>query len=159
MTIQFRTAVRADFDDICQLFSNEQELFWIYPRASYPFNSKQLAELADARRDLTVAVNNKRIVGFANLYDFEGGSHAFIGNLVVSQQFRGNGLGRGLVEYMTKLVKKKYALPEVRISVFSENTKALLLYASCGFVPYQVEQRQDFTGKRVAILHLRAELS
>ena len=153
--MQLREATEVDFENICHLFTSKQELFWIYPKGSYPFTPDQLRELNAVRRDLTVALHGDNIVGFANLYDFEPDSHVFIGNVVVAPEFRGKGLGRALVTHMSDLAKNKYSLPEVRISVFSDNIKAVLLYASFGFSPYKIEERRDYSGKRVALLHMK----
>ena len=158
-TMRLREASEADFEDICHLFTSEQELFWIYPKGSYPFTPDQLRELYAVRRDLTVALHDDNVVGFANLYDFEPGSHVFIGNVVVSPEYRGKGLGRTLVAHMIGLAKHKYSLPEVRISVFSDNTKALLLYSSFGFSPYKIEERKDYSGKRVALVHMTLKVN
>ena len=155
MAIRLREASEMDFEDICTLFVSEQELFWIYPKGRYPFTVEQLRGVAAVRRDLTVAVEGDRIVGFANLYDFKPQSHVFIGNVVIRPETRGKGLGRKLVAHMAGLARNKYALPEVRISVFSDNTKATLLYSSCGFSPYQIEERRDYSGKRVALIHMK----
>ena len=51
----------------------------------------------------------------------------------------------------------KYRLLEARISVFSDNTPALLLYSKLGFEPYQVEQRKNFNKDRVALLHMKMD--
>jgi ribosomal protein S18 acetylase RimI-like enzyme len=155
--MQIRDASEADIEDICRLFISEQELFWIFPKGRYPFTPDQLAELYAVRRDLTVATHEDEVVGFANLYDFKPGSHVFIGNVVVAREYRGRGLGRTLVAHMLCLIRNKYSLPQVRISVFSDNTRALLLYSSIGFSPYTIEERRDFSGKRVALVHMKLE--
>ena len=156
--MNIRPATEQDFAQICSLFTTEKELFWIYPKGSYPFTLEQLQHLMQVRRDLTVAEQDGRILGFANLYNYEAGKSVFIGNVVVDSKSRGQGLGRRLVAHMIDLATQKYALPEVRISVFNENTKALLLYSGFGFVPYEIEERTDFSGARVALIHMRLKL-
>jgi ribosomal protein S18 acetylase RimI-like enzyme len=153
--MQLRPANETDFEQICRLFTSEEELFWIYPCGRYPFTIDQLQHLSEIRRDLTVAEAQGVIVGFANLYDFAPAQHAFIGNVVVQTRFRGTGVGRSLVGHMLDLTREKYALPEARISVLSHNVKAVLLYSGFGFTPYQVEERRDFSGNRVALLHMK----
>jgi len=56
---------------------------------------------------------------------------------------------------MLEKAKNKFNLPEVRVSVFSENTRALLLYKSIGFIPYEVEERINTKSKRVALIHMK----
>ena len=49
----------------------------------------------------------------------------------------------------------KYALPEVHISVFSDNIPALLLYAGFGFIPYDIEEKTEPNGNRAALIHMK----
>jgi len=156
--MQIREAREQDFVQICTLFTSEEELFWIYPSGTYPFTMDQLRHLSEVRCDLTVAEEEGKILGFANLYKLEPGKWVFIGNVVVDRQCRGKGLGRKLVAYMLDLATNIYSLPEVKIAVFSDNTTALLLYSSFGFVPYEVEERPDFSGTRVALIHMSLNL-
>ena len=56
---------------------------------------------------------------------------------------------------MLDLAFRKHGLQEVHLSVFNQNTKALLLYSSFGFKPYGIEERRDHTNKKAALLHMR----
>jgi ribosomal protein S18 acetylase RimI-like enzyme len=58
---------------------------------------------------------------------------------------------------MVQLAFEKYRVPEVRISVFDSNVPALLLYGTLGFRPYDLEQRIDPEGNRVALIHMRLQ--
>ena len=151
----FRAASEADFDAICGLIPTQEELFRVYPRGSYPFTLDQLRHLFETRKAHTVTTDAGKITGFANLYDFSDNRRAFIGNVVVDKAYRGQGLGKCLVEYMIEQAFSSYDLDEVHISVFSDNTPALLLYSSLGFEPYAVEERLNYAGKRLALLHMR----
>lgn len=155
MTMLFREANQADSAAICRLIPTQEELFRVYPRGVYPFNVDQVRQLFEIRKALTVAIENDKIIGFANLYDLSEKQRAFIGNVVIDQAFRGQGIGRRLVEYMRDLAFSRYKLNEVHISVFSDNTPALLLYSSLGFKPYAIEERLNYAGKKVALLHLK----
>ena len=95
------------------------------------------------------------MIAFANLYDLVPGQHAFIGNVVVDTDYRGQGLGRNMVEYMLQKIYREYDLAEARISVFSENSAAVLLYTSLGFEPFAIEERLNPQGKRVALIHMQ----
>lgn len=152
---RFREATEDDFEDICKLVKTEEELFLVYPNGKYPFTVSQVKELSLIRKELTVAVEKNKIVGFANLYNYEPNNQAFIGNVIIDQSHRGKGLGKEIVSYMLNKAYEKYELPEVRISVFSENTAALLLYSSFGFVPYQIEERNTPAGNRTALIHMK----
>jgi len=153
--LKFRKATAEDFEGICRLIKSKEELFLVYPDGQYPFTVKQIIELSQVRKELTVAVNGNDIIGFANLYNYEHEKCAFIGNVVIDQIWRGKGLGKEIVQYMIDVSFKKLNLPEIKISVFSENTPAMLLYSGLGFVPYDIEQREDPGGRRVALVHMR----
>ncbi len=153
-TVIFRAAEEGDFPAVAALVQGAEELFRVYPRGSYPLTLEQLRTLAKVRSDLTVATVDGTVAGFANLYDLVPGERAFIGNVIVACTLRGKGLGRALLRHMIGLAFDKYRLPEVRISVFSDNTPALLLYTTLGFRPASIEERRDPQGARVALLHM-----
>ena len=155
MAMLFREATEADSAAICGLIPTREELFRVYPRGIYPFNVDQVRQLFEIRKALTVAIDNDKIIGFANLYDFSENQRAFIGNVVIDHAFRRKGIGRRLVEYMSDLAFSRYKLNEVHISVFSDNAPALLLYSSLGFQPYAIEERLNYAGVKVALLHLK----
>lgn len=153
--VEFRAAEADDFGAIAQLLSSREELFLVHPAGQYPFSVEQLVELSHTRKELTVAVCDGAVVGFANLYDIEPGRWGFIGNIVVSRTCRGRGLGRMLVKHMIQVGSDKYRLAQIRISVFSENVPALLLYTDLGFEPYAVDERRGPEGERRALVHMK----
>lgn len=150
-----REARHEDFTAICHLIKSKEELFLVYPNGKYPLDVAQLEELSRVRKELTVAADGDTIIGFANLYNLVAGTSASIGNVIVDKKYRGQGLGKKIVLYMLNQALTKYNLYEVKISVFSENTPALLLYSSCGFKPYAIEQRLDTNNNRLALLHMK----
>lgn len=156
-TLDYRRAHADDYAAISKLITTPQELFRVYPAGRYPFTLEQVSQLALVRMELSVATVANKVVAFANLYGYEPNQHIFIGNLVIDQNYRGNGLGKGMVQYLLKQVFYKYRLLEARISVFSDNTPALLLYSKLGFEPYQVEERKNFENQRVVLLHMKMD--
>ncbi|HEY0634809.1 MAG TPA: GNAT family N-acetyltransferase [Gammaproteobacteria bacterium] len=152
--VMFRAAHEGDYPAVAALVQGPQELFRVYPRGSYPLTVAQLRELARVRSDLTVALVNGTVAGFANLYDLVPGQQAFIGNVIVGHSWRGMGLGRALLNHMLAVAFGQYQLPQVKISVFCDNTPALLLYASLGFRPTSLEERRDPQGGRAVLLHM-----
>ena len=158
MMWKFREAVENDYAGICCLIKTEDELFMVYPNGHYPLTIDQVKKLSQIRKELTVAVDEEgEVIGFANLYNFERGKTAFIGNVVIDPGYRGKGLGKAIISHILEKAFGHYDLPEVQISVFSENTPALFLYSSFGFVPYGIEERCDPKGKRVALIHMKLE--
>jgi len=155
--LEFREATNEDYDGICRLIGSKEELFLVYPGGRFPLTVDQIKKLSKIRQELTVAVDENEIIGFANLYDYERNKTAFIGNVVVDRSHRGKGLGKEIISYMLNAAFKKHNLPEVRISVFSENTRAVLLYVGFGFSPYKIEERIGPNGNRVALIHMKME--
>lgn len=156
---KYREASSDDFADVCNLIKNKEELFLIYQNGQFPLTVEQLKELAQVRKELTVITDGTKIIGFANFYNYRQDESAFIGNVVIDESYRGQGLGKEIVTYMLRQAIDKYHLPEVKISVFSSNTPALLLYSGFGFSPYEIEERKDKNGKRVALIHMRFKLT
>ncbi len=154
---KYREAMESDFGSITKLVKSKEELFLFYPNGKYPFSESQLNDLSKTRKELTVAVNGNEIVGFANLYNYEPKKYVYIGNVIVKINHRGNGIGKEIISYMLNKASEKYNLPEVRISVFSDNTLALLLYSGFGFQPYEIEERKNTNGNRVALIHMKMQ--
>ena len=102
-----------------------------------------------------MVLDDGEVVGFANLYNFRDGETCFIGNVVVRPDRRGRGVGVYLVETMLALAFGKHRFNEVRVSCFSGNITALLLYAKLGFTPYAIEHRRDKQDNAVALIHLK----
>jgi len=152
---EFRAAEESDFPAICKLIKGREELLWVYPAARYPLTVEQLHELAKQRRELTVVVSGKSIAGFADFYELQPGCSVFIGNVIIGRKLRGKGLGEALIRTMIGKAFDEYALPEVRISVFSDNRPALLLYMKLGFIPYAIDERRKADGQKLALLHMR----
>ncbi len=150
-----REATPEDFNSISKLIKNEQELFYIYPSGKFPLTNTQIKELYEARKDFTVLIQKDKIIGFANLYDYLKNRFVFIGNVVIDEEYRGLGKGKKLISHMINLAKNSYLLPEVRISVFADNTDALLLYMDLGFELYTKETKKNYQNDDVLLLHLR----
>ncbi|WP_369163290.1 GNAT family N-acetyltransferase [Candidatus Thiodiazotropha sp. LNASS1] len=144
------------FEGIIGLFTTPEELFLIYPSGTWPFDKAQLEKLARERSDFTVVLDNGRVIGFANLYTSIAGDRYFIGNLVISDAYRGQGIGRRLIRHMCDRIFERYA-STVYISVFTDNTPALLLYASLGFMPFDIERRTTPKDDSAALLHMRLD--
>ena len=148
-----------DFKQMTQVIKNEEELFFIYPSGEFPLTISQLNTLYKDRRDFTLLKYDKKIIGFANLYNYLENKFVFIGNVVIDTKYRNKGYGSKLIHYMISLAQNKYNLPEVRISVFSENAQALLLYINLGFELYDKELKKDKYNKNRALFHMKMRLN
>ena len=142
------------FNAILALINSPEELFLIYPSGSWPFDITQLRQLSKTRTDLTVILDDDQVIGFANIYRSLSGDKFFVGNVVISKAYRGQGVGRQLAQHMCDIVFDRYA-KEVYISVFNFNTPALTLYTSLGFKPYDLERRRMPNGSISMLIHMR----
>jgi len=139
---------------ICSWPQSPEELFFIAPQADFPLTPAQLQDIVSTRTELTVAELNGRAVAFADFYVW-GEDACTIGNVIVSDTVRGQGIGRKLIQRMIAVAFANYAASEVRVSCFNHNVAGLLFYPKSGFEPYAIEQRQDKRGNHVALVHLR----
>jgi len=153
--LSYRAIEPQDIPQICGFTLSETELFYLSPEVDYPLTPAQLRKTIRGRLEPTVVLDDREVVGFANLYKFRDGESCFIGNVVVRPDRRGRGVGAYLVETMLALAFGKHRFNEVRVSCFNGNTTALLLYAKLGFTPYAIEQRQDKRNNTVALIHLK----
>jgi len=154
--MKIEKAERNHFEDICKLITSPEEMYLVYPSGRYPLDLVQLEHLKSVRDDLSIISLDNKVIGFANIYDIKEGQSAFIGNVIIDKAQRGKGYGLALIKHMMELIKTKHkALPH--LSVFGNNVKAIMLYKGLGFVPYDVEERNDNTGQKVALFHMRHE--
>lgn len=154
MPLTHRPTKETDIPIICGFPQSEEELFFLFPKATYPLTPSQLREAILQRADSTVVEHSGEIAGFANFYRWETGGCCSIGNVIVSPVARGRGVGRYLIERMIDLAFSKHQATKVTVSCFNQNIAGLLLYPKLGFQPYAIEERQDKKGNRVALIHM-----
>lgn len=142
---------------IANLVSSPEELYLVYPDGSYPWDTTQLDVLSETRPDFTVGIIQGVVVAFANLYHVIPNESAFIGNVIVSNNYKGRGIGKALTLHMVEISLSKYAATPY-LSVFGFNSRALLMYSQLGFKPYDVEPRKKLSGEAVALIHMRYEV-
>jgi ribosomal protein S18 acetylase RimI-like enzyme len=154
--VEFIPATRQHYIEIINLVSSPEELYLIAPAAKYPWDIEQLEEISRRRQNLTVAVINDTVAAFANLYDVIPNDTAFIGNVIVADKFKGRGIGKALCHHMNDIcVFEHNAVPH--ISVYSNNSKALLLFTKIGFIPYAVESRKNQSDENIALIKMSYE--
>ncbi|MDH7482967.1 MAG: GNAT family N-acetyltransferase [Armatimonadota bacterium] len=159
MPLTHRPVAEKDIRIICGFPQNADELFFFFPKADYPLTSSQLQDAIAQRSDSTVVELDGEVVAFANFYRWEVGGCCSIGNVIVSPEARGKGVGRYLIEQMIGIAHSKYRAAEVTISCFNQNVAGLLLYPKLGFQPYAIEERRDKKGNRVALIHMRLPIN
>lgn len=152
--LSHRPVAPGDLPLICAFPRNAEELYFLFPKAHYPLTPTQLQAAIDQRSDSTVVLRAGRVAGFANLLRREEGGVCAIGNVIVDPAARGRGVGRYLVTTMTDGAFRRYRASEVRVACFNRNVAGLLLYTALGFTPFAIEERRDWRGDWVALIHL-----
>lgn len=155
MHLTHRPVEEKDIPLICGFPQSEEELFFLFPKASYPLMPVELKAAVARRRDSTVVEADGEVAGFANFYLWEKGGRCAIGNVIVAPAVRGKGVGRYLIERMIELAFSKHQAVEVTVSCFSLNVAGLLFYPRLGFEPYAIEERRDKKGNPAALIHMR----
>lgn len=144
-----------DIPVICGFPQSVDELFYMFPKATYPLTPHQLKEAIANCSDSTVIEMDGTVVGFANFSRWEFRGRCSLGNVIISPRTRSRGVGRYLISYMMDIAFDKHEAREVTASCFNHNVPGLLFYPKLGFQPYAVDERQDKHGARVALIHLR----
>ena len=156
MLFSCRAVEADDLPHICQFPQHADELFYIYPKATYPLTCDQLAKAIASRQQATVLLTNQEVIGFANFYHWEYGGGCKIGNFIIKAEYRGQGAGSFLLKHMMELARAHYDATHVEISCFNPNTHGLLFYTQHGFEPFHIEPRCTPSGKAIALIHLRS---
>ncbi|AYC34463.1 GNAT family N-acetyltransferase [Pseudomonas cavernae] len=147
-----RPASAADLGELVGFPQSPEELFFCYPKAVWPLTVGQLAAAMAGRRDSTVLLLDGRVAGFANFYQWQHGESCALGNLMVAPWARGQGVASQLVTVMEQLARTHYKARTMQVSCFNANAGGLLLYPKLGYRVRGIVERQDPTGRRVALI-------
>ena len=156
--LQHRPAPAADLGGGAAFPQNLDELFFCYPRATWPLGVDQLAATVAERRESTVAELASRVVGFANFYQWQHGEFCALGNLMVAPWARSQGVAQYLVEVMETFARERYKAPLMKVSCFNANAGGLLLYTRLGYRAAGIVERRAPDGSRVALVQLEKAL-
>jgi ribosomal protein S18 acetylase RimI-like enzyme len=159
MHLSHRPVQPSDIPAICCFPQGPDELFYMFPKATYPLTPVQLTDAIAQRNGSTVVQGGGMVLGFANFYKAEHGGVCALGNVVVAPAARGHGVASYLVTAMIELAREQFAARAIWVSCFNHNTAGLLLYPQLGFVPFGIEERQAPDGKRVALVQMRQVLA
>ena len=149
-----------DFEQIVKLTDKVQEYFVSIDKRGYkkPFSSQKdseeyvqhaLNDVNDMNGAFYVAETNNSIIGFIYgviiskkdpLHKLTHHSHleGWIGLLYVQESYRGQGLGKQLIEKMKDYFKEKDCL-SMRLIVDSSNINAINRYSNLDFETYEIK--------------------
>ncbi|MEW8364373.1 MAG: GNAT family N-acetyltransferase [Candidatus Thiodiazotropha sp.] len=134
--MKIRQATAADIDTLSalldQLFSIEQD--FTPDRGKQRVGLEELLAAPDAYP--VVAEDEGRVVGMATLQVListaEGGRCGLIEDLVVSESYRGRGIGRALMDHLIRWADKK-GLTRLQLLADRDNQPALAFYKKQGW--------------------------
>ena len=153
-----RPANADDLPAVVAIPQTADELFFCYPKGTWPFSVAQLADAVAQREASTVVLLDAQIAGFANFYQAKPGEYCALGNMMVAAWARGQGVAAYLIEQMEGIARQHFAAQEMRVSCFNANSAGLLLYPKLGYQVYGIEERRNPLGERVALVQFRKAL-
>lgn len=134
MDLKIEKMTSAHIEEIARL---EKECF------SSPWSEDGLkTELENNFARFYVAFSKGEIVGYIGSHNIIG--EVYITNVAVSPEFRRNGVGKTLVEFLIEQMKTEKA-EFVTLEVRKSNLNAISLYEKCGFE--KVGERRNFYEK------------
>jgi len=152
-----RPVVTDDFETISRFPQNQTELFFMYPKGTFPLTARQLEESALNRKKPTVITYQEELIGYCNLYDVTK-EDCWLGNVIISPSCRGMGVGSYLIRTMKEIAKQELQVNHFRLVCHNINTDALLFYAKLGFLPFGLKIMNDPKGKEIVGIKMEMKL-
>lgn len=153
-----RPATDDDLRQVVDFVQTPDELFFAYPKGTWPLTVEQLAAARAERRGSTLALLDGRPAGYANFYQWHPGESCALGNLMIAPWARSRGVARYLIDVMERQAREHFDARRLDISCFNANAAGLLLYTRLGYTPKEVVERSDPQGQRVALIRLEKAL-
>ena len=119
-------SVRADQTNLVAPLTKSLADAYVYPESTF-----------------RLAYDGEQVIGYLLVfpYESEGVSCVNIVRLMIDQRFQGQGFGRALLDSAIELIEELHPhTSRLRISTLPENTPALELYRSAGFVESGLEE-------------------
>ncbi|MDF2669569.1 MAG: hypothetical protein K0R67_1875 [Paenibacillus sp.] len=155
----FRGAMRDDCAHICKFPQNSEEVFYMFPSGQFPLQAEAMQEKAESRWQPTVVLDGDRIAGYGNMYGFEEGKHAWLGNFIINPEYRGKGAGPALIQEMIRLAGDVLGVPKLLLVCHHTNLRALLFYAKLGFKPFDLHQMKNHLGETIVGIQMQIATS
>jgi ribosomal protein S18 acetylase RimI-like enzyme len=155
MTLTYRPLEDRDAVTICGFVQSAEELFFAFPKATFPLTPDALIAGARQRFSPTVVLQDDAVVGYANFINVkEDRGGCTLGNLMVHPDHRRAGVATFLVKKMMHIAFETYCARFIRAACFSHNQAAYQMYHRLGFKPGEMEQRVTSDSTPVLLVNL-----
>jgi RimJ/RimL family protein N-acetyltransferase len=149
-----RPITASDAEVIASFPQSKVELFYLFPKTTFPLQPEVILAEAESRTNPTAIVANEQVVGYGNFIQANFGHFCSIGNVIVNPVARKTGVASYLVTTLTDIAFNQFNSKYVRISCFNENTAGILLYKKLGFEPVEIDVRTTHDGESVDLIHM-----
>ena len=136
MEYHLRHAIIRDLDTVLKWIGSPEDLCnWAGPGFPYPPDRRTTWDLIEGRTSPTFSLidNANRVIGFGQ-FKFKEHEWGELFSIIISPERRRQGLGRVLCLRLMEDAAKHYPLNHFSLKVYPDNTSALSLYHSLGFV-------------------------
>lgn len=155
-----RNLAERDLEAISRFPTSREELFFIGPRFVFPLTSEQILALASTRASPTVLIDGEdKPIAYANLYDLNTeASTCWLGNVIISPLYRGQGVAEQLLRTMMDRARDEYGIGTLKLYCHNTNTRALLFYVKHGFVPCGTNVIENYEGNKIVAIEMERRL-
>jgi [ribosomal protein S18]-alanine N-acetyltransferase len=145
MTLLLRPPTPADYDVVASWIPDAKAcLRWAGPDVPFPFSARDLPGLLAVQggESLCFGESGAATLGFGQHWPRPDGTVHLL-RIIVSPAGRGRGLGRELCSQLIARARAVSGPRAVTLRVYRDNTVAVVLYESLGFVPVESKCTAD----------------
>ncbi|MBD7969310.1 GNAT family N-acetyltransferase [Paenibacillus gallinarum] len=156
----YRSLEGKDLKAISTFPQSEEELKYISPGFNYPLTPNQIVDLSKDRLEPTVIIEQAtdEVIAYANIYGYDlEKSICWLGNVIVSPKYRGQGASAYLLNVMFEKAKHHLGVRTIRLACHNTNSRGLAFYSKYGFKPYDMKIT-NIDDKRIISIHMSREL-
>ncbi|MGF9697887.1 GNAT family N-acetyltransferase [Paenibacillus sp. MABNR03] len=155
----YRSLKKEDLKEICTFPQSDEELFYVSPQFKYPLTPDQILKVLENRYEPTVVVDEEsgQVIAYANLYEYKD-DVCWLGNVIVSESFRGQGASKYLLETMVMKAKSIYRVSSLLLSCHNTNSSGLAFYHKHGFKPIDMRITKLDDQKRIITIQMELEI-
>lgn len=132
--LQLIACTNQDLIGVFRWFNSEKSVFyWAGPGITYPLQIKRFKTDSKFEKSHSYVLKQGRtLLAFGQIYNRL--EHCHLGRLVVSPTFRGQGVGRQLIETLLAQGQQKLGLSKASLFVLNDNKAAMQLYQKMNFM-------------------------